>query len=192
MPRSSAWGHACAPAAAVVNLHGVKSPLGERVGVLLIMAPASAVAAANRTGVGVDAGQQLPAVDVAGQPPHPVWPERRVELDRAVGVARAGRAGASGGLPPARVDPHVAVARRLEAALDRGVGQVDDGLLVDAEAVAIPGVHAHVRRGVRGHRERQRRDDARNDTPCVSAARARARPPDNERHTADRRANGQS
>ena len=91
-------------AAAEVDLDRVDAPRGERVDVLLVVAVAAlpGAAAAVAPGVGVEAEAQAGGVERAREPGDPVGPLGVADGDRPGGVARA--------LPPADVEPHVAVA----------------------------------------------------------------------------------
>src|SRR5690348_11328286 len=59
-----------------IDLDRVESPCGEAVGVLLVVTerPDALTAAPAPAGVGVDAGQQVTAMQPAGQPPQAVRP----------------------------------------------------------------------------------------------------------------------
>src|SRR5439155_8776514 len=90
-------------AAAEVELDSVEPPRRERVHVPLVVAAAalSRAAAAVAPGVGVDARQQPGGVQRAGQPGETLRPLAMADADLAACAARA--------LPPADIEPHVAI-----------------------------------------------------------------------------------
>ncbi len=83
------WGEPLLTGAAEVDLHRIKSPGRERVGVLLVVAqrPNTLPGAATGPRVGVDPGQQAVGMKPRGQPRQPVGPLHGVDDQLAGGVS---------------------------------------------------------------------------------------------------------
>src|SRR5262249_15798838 len=113
-------------AAEVVDLDGVERPVGELVGVALVVASAAAEAALPGdvgAGVGVDAGLEALGVDVLDEAGHAVGELGRVGSESAGRAARGGGGPAGGGGGgPVGVDRGVGVAGVTQATADEEVG----------------------------------------------------------------------
>jgi hypothetical protein len=126
---------------AVVVLQIVDPPVGEGLGVDLLVSEAGRQPLAGRgAGRGVDAELESLRVDVVGEGRDPVREVDRIRLESALRVAL--------GRHPAVVDVDVLVAGVGHAGLDDDVGGVADQLLVDVAAEGVPAVPPH-RRGRR-------------------------------------------
>ena len=125
-------------AAAEVDLDRVKAPRGERVDVLLVVAIAALprAAAAVRPGIGVQTDAKPRRVQRARQPRQAMRPLPGADRDFPVGRARP--------VPPADVEPHVAVAVLLEAVGDHLARLLQDRRLAVVAAECEVCVPAHV------------------------------------------------